>query len=269
ALLVVALDQGQRLNWMHSGTIVALVVTGLFLLLVATVHYLRLRHRSLNLKFLIQRNTMLLGSVVVFFEFSMLATLMLVPSYLGSIQGYLPMQTGPVMLWVALPQFIVGLLVLYLLKYVDARLILTTGFTLVAIACMMNAQVSSAWSGANFWFSQTIMATGLSLCFNALVGAIILQLINTGALSRPIPCLTFGGCFQTIRLLGGQLGGAVMGHFLTVREQFHSNILGLGVQLGDPATRQRLLELSGAMEPHSTGANMAIGRALEILSLQV
>jgi hypothetical protein len=32
---------------------------------------------------------------------------------------------------------------------------------------------------------------------------------------------------------------------------------------------QRLYELSGAMEPRSTGANVAIGRALEILSLQM
>ena len=44
ALLVVALDQGQRLNWMNSATIIALVVTGFFLLLAATVHYLTLRH---------------------------------------------------------------------------------------------------------------------------------------------------------------------------------------------------------------------------------
>jgi DHA2 family multidrug resistance protein len=158
---------------------------------------------------------------------------------------------------------------MYLLKYIDARLILTAGFALVAIGCVMNAQLSSAWSGANFWFSQTIMAIGLAFGFNALVGAIILEVINTGALSRPIDSLTFAGYFQTLRLFGGQLGGAVMVHFLAVREQFHSNILGLGVQLGEPATRQRLFELSLAMDPRSTGSNTAVGRALEILDLQV
>jgi DHA2 family multidrug resistance protein len=81
--------------------------------------------------------------------------------------------------------------------------------------------------------------------------------------------VTFGGFFQTVRLFGGQLGGAFMGHFLTVREQFHSNILGLGVQRGDLATQQRLFGLSAAMAPHSTGANMMIGRALGILDQQV
>ena len=269
ALLVVALDQGQRLNWMHSGTIVALVVTGLFLLLASIVHYLRLRSPSLNLKFLMRRNTLLLGAIVFFFEFPMLAAMMLVSNYLGSVQGYLPLQTGPVMLWVGLPQCICGLLAIYLLKYIDARLILTAGFTLAAIACLMNAQLSAAWSGANFWLSQMVMAIGLAFSFNALVGAVILEVINTGALSRPIDSLTFAGYFQTVRLFVGQLAATFLLHFLTVREQFHSNILGLGVQLGTPATQERLLLLSGAMAPQSTGANMAIERALDILNLQM
>jgi MFS transporter, DHA2 family, multidrug resistance protein len=270
ALLYIALEQGQRLNWMHSATIIALVVTGLFLLLVAVVGHLRLRHRLINVKFLMRRNTMLFGLVIIFFEFSMLATLFLLPNYLGSVQGYLPLQTGPVMLRVGLPQCIFGLLAIYLLKYIDARLILTAGFTLIAIACLMNAQLSSAWSGANFLPSQAVMSVGLALGFNALVGAIILDAVSSGLLSRPpIDSLTFGGFFQTMRLFGGQLGSAFMVHFLSVREQFHSNILGLGVQLGEPATQQRLFLLSGAMVPRSTGANMAIGRGLEILNLQV
>jgi DHA2 family multidrug resistance protein len=269
ALLVVALDQGQRLNWMNSATIIALVVAGLFLLVAATVRYLMVSRALIILKFLIRRNTLLLSVVVVFFDFSMLAALVLVPNYLGSIKGYLPLQTGPVMLWVGLPQFAFGLLAMYLLKYIDARLILTAGFSMVAIACLMNAQLSSAWSGTNFWLSQLIMSTGLAFGFNALVGAIILELVNTGALSRPMDSLTFGGFFQTVRLFGGQLGGAFMGHFLTVREQFHSNILTAGVQLGDPATQQRLLFLGGAMTPQSTGPNMVMGRAVELLSLQV
>jgi len=269
ALLYIALVQGHRLNWMNSATIIALVVTGLFLVLAAVVHHLRLPHPIVNLKFLMRRNTVLLGLTVVFFEFALLATIFLLPNYLGSVKGYLPLQIGPVMLWAGLPQLMFGLLAMYLLRYIDARLILTAGFTLIAIACLMNAQLSSAWSGANFLRSQAVMSVGLALGFNALVGAIILELVNSGALSHPIDSLTVGGFFQTVRLFGGQIGTAFMVHFLSVREQFHSNILGLGVQLGDTATRHRLFALSGAMAPHSTGTNMAIGRALEILDLQV
>jgi MFS transporter, DHA2 family, multidrug resistance protein len=253
ALLFIALEQGQRLNWMNSATIIALVVSGLFLLLAAVVRHLSLRLRVVNLKFLMRRNTLLLGLTVVLFDFAILAAVFLLPNYLGSVKGYLPLQTGPVMLWAGLPQCIFGLLAMYLVKYIDARLILTAGFALIASACLMNAQLSSAWSGANFLPSQAVMSVGLALAFNALVAAIILEIVNSGALRRPIDSLTFGGFFQTVRLFGGQIGTAFMVHFLSVREQFHSNILGLGVHLGDTATRQRLFLLSTGMDPHSTG----------------
>ena len=136
----------------------------------------------------------------------------------------------------ALPQCLCGILAVYLLKYIDARLILTAGFALIAIACLMNAGLSSVWSGSNFSASQLIMAIGFALSFNAMVGAIILEVFNTGALSRPIDVLTFAGYFQTVRLFGGELGIAFMQHFIPAREQFHSNTLGLGVQLGLPPT---------------------------------
>ena len=269
ALLYTALDQGQRLNWLHSGTIVGLIVSGLFLVLMTVIRHFRMPNPLVNLKFLLSRNTLLLGLVLIVFRFVMLATVVVIPSYLGSVKGYLPLQIGPVLLWVGLPQCICGLLAMYLLRYIDARLILTFGFTLVAIACLLDARLSSAWSGANFGFSQAIMAVGLAFAFNAMVGAIILEVVNSGALKRPIDVLTFGGYFQTLRLFGGEAGAAFMGHFLSTREKFHSNILGLGVQIGEPSTYQRLLGLSAGVKSQSSGLSAATGRAGEILGLQI
>ena len=269
SLLYVALDQGQRLDWLHSGSIVGLVVSGLFLLLATVVRRLRMPNPLVHFGFLARRNTLLLGGVLVFFRFVMLATVVAIPSYLGTIKGYVPLQTGPVLLWVALPQCVFGLLAMYLLKYVDARLILTGGFALVAVACLMNANLSAAWSGSNFWIPQLVMAIGYAFAFNGMVGAIILEVINTGALTRPIDVLTFAGYFQTVRLFGGQLGATFLQHFLSVREQFHSNILGLGVQLGLGPTDQRLLGLTAGMRSQSPGLGAAAGRAGEILGLQV
>jgi DHA2 family multidrug resistance protein len=156
-----------------------------------------------------------------------------------------------------------------LVRRIDPRLILTFGFTLIAVACILNAHLSSAWSGNNFIVTQIILAVGLAFAFNALVGSIVLELINTGALTRPIDTLTFAGFFQTVRLLGGQIGSALMLHFIPIREQFHSNILGLGVHLGETATRHRLLGLGGAMSQHTTDKAAASGRAGEILGLQL
>jgi DHA2 family multidrug resistance protein len=269
ALLYIALDQGQRVDWFHSGLIVGLTASGLFLLVMTIVRHLILPNPLVNLKFLMQRNVLLLGVVLILFRFVMLATVVTIPSYLGSVKGYLPLQTGPIMLWVGLPQCLCGVLAMVSVKYIDARLVMTFGFSLVAIACLMNAHLSSAWSGTNFGPSQAVMALGLAFAFNAMVGAIILEVVNSGALKRPIDVLTFAGYFQTVRLFGGQVGVAIMQRFISVREQFHSNILGLGVQLGDPATYQRLLGLSAGVQSQSSGLPAATGRAAEILGLQV
>ena len=269
SLLYIALDQGQRLDWLRSGTIVGLVVAAIFLLLASAARHLILPNPLINFRFLARRNTLLLTGVLVLFRFVLLATVITIPSYLASVQGYRALQTGPVLLWVAIPQLVLGILAIYLLKYIDARLILATGFALVGAACIMNASVTSVWSGNNFWLSQLVMALGLALSFNALVGSLILEVVNTGALSRPIDVLTFAGYFQTTRLLGGQFGTAFMQHFIPAREQFHSNMLGLSVQLGQQATNQRLTRLTAGMASQSTSSAAAAQKAALILGLQV
>jgi DHA2 family multidrug resistance protein len=269
SLLYIALDQGQRLDWMNSGTIVGLAVSGVFLLLAAFLRRLTTPNPLINFRFIARRNTLLLGAVVIFFRFAMLATVVVIPSYLASVKGYLPLQTGPVLLEVAMAQAICGMLAIYLLKYVDARLIITLGFALVALACLMNATLSSAWAGDNFRPSQAVMAIGLALAFNGMVGAIILEVVNTGALTRPVDALTFAGYFKTLRLLGGEIGIAFLQHFISAREQFHSNALGLGVQLGQPTTNQQLFALSAGLAHRAPGLTTAMKRAAEILGLQI
>ena len=60
SLLYIALDQGQRLDWFHSGTIVGLVVSGLFLLLATVVRRLRMPNPLVHFGFLARKNTLVL-----------------------------------------------------------------------------------------------------------------------------------------------------------------------------------------------------------------
>jgi len=155
-----------------------------------------------------------------------------------------------------------------LMRTIDPRLILMAGFGLVGIACLLNARVTSAWAGPNFGMAQAVMAVGLALAFNSMVGSIVLEVLDTGALTRPADILTFAGFFQVMRLFGGEMGAAFMGHFIAVLEQFHSNMLGLNVRLENGATDHRLLGFQGAFSSHSTGLT-ALGRAAEAIGLQV
>ena len=268
SLLYIALDQGQRLDWYHSSLILGLTASGVLLAFAALIRHFRLPNPLVHYQFLIRRNTLLLALVLVSFRFVMLATVVSIPSFLGSVRGFLPLQEAPVMIWVALPQFVLGVAAMALMRRIDPRLILTAGFVLVGVACLLDARIDSVWAGANFGIPQAVMAVGLALAFNSMVGSIVLEVLDTGALTRPVDVLTFAGFFQTVRLFGGELGGVSMGHFIAVREQFHSNMLGLNVRLGTGITDYRLFGLQHAFTSHSTGLT-ALGRAAEVLGLQV
>jgi len=50
----------------------------------------------------------------------MLATVVTIPSFLGSVRGFLPLQEAPVLFWVALPQFVLGIAAMALMSKVDS-----------------------------------------------------------------------------------------------------------------------------------------------------
>jgi DHA2 family multidrug resistance protein len=72
-----------------------------------------------------------------------------------------------------------------------------------------------------------------------------------------------------VRIFGGAVGVAIMTRFVSVREQFHSNLLGLNVQSGSWLTYERLRMLSGGLLPVSAGPDESQARAVALLSQQL
>jgi DHA2 family multidrug resistance protein len=60
-----------------------------------------------------------------------------------------------------------------------------------------------------------------------------------------------------------------MQHFLQIREEFHSNVLGLHVQSGSLATNERIAALTAGMQAQATSPDVAMGRAATLLALTV
>jgi DHA2 family multidrug resistance protein len=210
-----------------------------------------------------------MAAVLFIFRFVLLSTIILIPQYLGGIRGLRPEQIGAALLWVALPQLPLALLTALFLRRFDSRLPLAVGFFLVAIACFMNSHLSSAWDRGDFVASQIVMAFGQSMAFTSVVASWIMQAFYTGAISKPQWILTFSAFVHTIRLFGGECGVSLMGHFLSVREKLHSNLIGLHVDTGSWLVQQRLSLLTAALAPDSSGADGASGRAVGLLALQV
>ncbi len=265
ALLYAALDQGERLDWWRSGTFTALFASGTFLLLSSLVRHLRSPNFLVDLPYLRQGNTILLAVALFAFRFALLATIIIIPQSLG-VRGLDPQQYGPAVLWTAIFEVFlafVGALLLY--RGIDNRLLMAIGFTAVAFACLINANFTSAWAPENYFRSELLMGVGQSFAIMGLVASLVLQAAFSGGLDAPQRALTFAAFFHTVRLLGGQVGVAFMGHFIADREKLHSNLLGLHVQSGSWITDATLHGLAAGLCAKSSGLMAATGRAAEII----
>jgi DHA2 family multidrug resistance protein len=269
ALLFAALDQGQRLDWWRSGLFNGLFFSAVVFLLASLFRRLRSPNPLVDLPYLRQWNTILLGVGLGFFRFCLLSTIILIPQALA-IHGFEADQIGPAVIWTALPQFLIAFIAALLLLYgLDSRLLMATGFACIAAACILNAHYTFAWSAENFYRSELVMGVGQSFAFIGLVSTIVLQAIFSGGLSKPQDALTFSAFFHIIRLLGGQVGVSLMGHYIAVREQLHSNLLGLHVERGNWLDDASIRQLTAGLYGKSSGLATATGRAVGLIGGRV
>jgi DHA2 family multidrug resistance protein len=262
SLLYAALDQGNRLDWLNSGLISGLLLGGALLVAAFIVHELVAKQPSINLHYMVSGNVPILAVVLVMFRFVVLSTALIIPQYLTTVQGFRSLQTGDVLLWVALPQFILAPLIAMTLQRVDARIPLALGFFLIGVGCFMACGLTKDWQSDDFLPSQIVQAVGQSFGMTSVIWFFTKHL-------SPRDALTFGAFVQTTRLFGGELGVAFMQTFLRVREQIHSHHVGLHITVGSYLTDLRLDGYSAAVAARSAGHAETQARAAGLLARAV
>jgi DHA2 family multidrug resistance protein len=269
ALVFAALQQGQRLDWWRSGVFNGLFWSGSFFLLCALVRRLRGPNPLVALPYLVKRNTILLGSLLFWFRFTLCTTLILIPQSLA-IRGFESDQIGPALIWSAVPLIPVALTAaLLLLRKFDPRLLFATGLACTAFAAWLNSHYTSAWAAENFYRTELLAGVGQAFAFIGLVSCCVLQAVFTGALAKPEWVLTFSAFLHTIRLFGGTAGAIYMGHFISVREQLHSNLLGLHVSSGNWITDQNLHAMTAGLYEQSGAIGTAGARAVDLIAMRL
>src|SRR3984885_1595297 len=269
AMLLAALEQGERLDWWRSGVFSAMFASGTFLLLCALVRRLLGPNALVALPYLLKWNTILLGILLFWFRFTLCTTIILIPQSLA-IRGFEADQISPAIIWSALPLIPIAFIAaLLLLRRVDPRLVFAAGLACTAFAAWLCSQYSSAWAADNFYRTELLVGVGQAFAFIGLVGCIVLQAIFAGALARPEWALTFSAFFHIIRIFGGTAGAIYMGHFIAQREKLHSNLLGLHVSSGNWITDQNIHGMTAGLYAKSSGMAAAGARAIDLIAARV
>ncbi len=229
SLLTAALGQGQRLDWFDSPLIDAMFASAGFLLAAFVVVELTREKPLIDLRLLLVGN--FTGGLLTIFAFSFatLTTSTVLPQYGMEVRGFRELQVGDILIWAALAQIVVCGLAPFLMRLLDARVVLATGLLMSAIGSRLATFVDSDWVAADILPSHLIQACGQPLIMVPLI------VISTSTLQMK-DAIAGGTLFNVVRTLAGSIGGAVVGAILTVRERVHSNAIVEHLVAGAPST---------------------------------
>lgn len=261
SMIYAGLDQGNRLDWLESGTVVALLAGGAVLFAGFLVNESLVRQPWAHVNVLFSRNIGLSLLVILLYTLTSLSNSSLVPNFLATVGLLRPEQSGQLLLaYGALPMFLLVPLSIWLLRHFDPRMVVVLGLGCFAAANLWGAGLTHDWAREDFFGVVLLQSVGQAL---TLLPIIIMALSN----SDPSRATSFAAYIQIMRLGGAEIGVALMGTWLRVREQIHSNTLGQHVLIGDADVVRMLKELAGRFAAHGLGTAQA--RAVGTLAAQV
>jgi DHA2 family multidrug resistance protein len=261
SMIYAGLDQGNRLDWLESGTVMALLLSGGALFIAFLVNEACVSNPWAHVNVLFSRNVGLSLVIILLYTLTSLSNSSLVPNFLSVVGLMRPEQSGELLLaFGALPMVVLVPISIFLLRHFDARTVLVVGLSAFATANLLGTQLTHDWARGDFVTIVLLQSVGQAF---TLFPIIILALSN----SNPARATAFAAYIQIMRLGGAEIGIALMGTWLRVREQVHSNYIGLHVENGGVDVVHVLKQLAEGFTSHDAGT--ASARALATLSSEV
>jgi DHA2 family multidrug resistance protein len=261
SMIYAGLDQGNRLDWLESGTVAALLIGGGLLCVAFLINETMVRQPWAHVSVLFSRNVGLALVVILLYTLTSLSNSSLVPNFLATVVQLRPEQTGMLLLvYGALPMFVMVPVSIFLLRHIDPRTVLIVGLSAFAIANLLGTQLTHDWARGDFVGIVLLQSIGQAF---TLLPIIIIALAN----SDFTRATAFAAYIQIMRLGGAEIGVALMATWLRVREQIHSNFIGQHLENGSADVTKILKQLSEGFASH--GAATASARAVGSLSALV
>lgn len=225
-LIYAGLDQGNRMDWTASGTVVALLAGGIVLLAAAVLWQFLSPLPFAHPAALIRRNIALPLVIVSLYGVTNAATSMLIPGFLGAVANLKPIQTGSSLLLIDAIQIVAIPLTIWAIRKADLRLALASGLLLVIAGCYQGRGLSSVWRGPDFALMSLLIGAG-----NAAILLSCIAMIVANAAREELRSLV--AYIQVPRLMGPELGMAMISTFLRKREVAHAAwLFGMGERAG-------------------------------------
>lgn len=137
---------------------------------------------------------------------------------------------------------------------------------MIATAAFMDARATNLTRPEQLYVSQGMIAFAGAMFLPPAMLFGFTQALKRGG---PKYILSFLVVFITTQTIGGLLGSAVLGSFVTIREKFHSNMLSQTMTLTDPLVANRVQQLGSAYGKVITDPAIRNAEGIALLGQQV
>lgn len=186
----------------------------------------------------------------------------LYPLYLGRIRGYDSLMIGETMFVSGLAMFLTAPVAGFLAGRLDARVMMTIGFTGFAAGTWTMSQLTADWDFWELLVPQILRGCSLMLCM------VPINNIALGTLP-PARIRNASGLFNLTRNLGGAVGLAVINTILTQRQDLHYARLAEHIEWGNPEAVDRLNNMTANFNAYGLdGATAAVKQLAQMVQQQ-
>lgn len=263
ALIYVALDQGNRLDWLQSGLVTTLLVAGVVLHVAFFVNERLVAAPWASHKAILSRNIIGAFLVVLAFDVASLSNSLLVPGFLSNVIGLRPEQTGlSLFLGTAAPLLVVMPVAVWMIRRYDARLTLLVGFLAFAVAGLMGTTVTHEWAPWTFLPMALLQSVGQGFTFFA----VVVYILANADLKLATAMAAY---IQVLRLGGAETAVSLMTTLLRQREQLHSYLIGLNVPAPSVAVGRAVESLAAPFAAAGSSHGLAGQRGVSVLAQMV
>lgn len=262
-LLAVILVMGRLVWWLEApwiGWCLALAILSLGLAVAIEINR---ETPLLNVRWLMSREMLHITAVLLVFR------IVLSEQTSGALAlfqnlGLLNEQSRGLYLVILLASLCGGLVCGATLKPERVPLLHGVALLCICAGAFMDSQATNLTRPDNMYLSQALIGFGGALFLPPAMLTGLMAALRQG----PIYITSFIVIFLFTQSLGGLIGSAFFGSFVTLREKFHSSLLVEHFSLSNPAVAERLRQLSAAYGKLLTDGQLLNAEGVDLLAQQ-
>ena len=244
------LEDGPRWDWFEDSTIATSAAISASAAAIFLIRVLTARNPIVDLRAFADRN-FAFGSIFSFvLGIGLYGLTYLYPIYLGQIRGYNALMVGETVFVSGATMFLTAPIVGRLVARTDPRILLGTGFAIVAISNWEMTYVTKDW---DFW---ELLVPQILRGFGMMFAIVPITNLSLGTLA-PDRLKNASGLFNLTRNLGGAVGLAALNTVLDKRIDLHLARLHDSITWARQPVLEKLNSLAARI-PGSDAQNMAL-----------